>query len=77
MLQDKRKDLDAEKQKKLLERLLHELSDRNPSLYYQPTSEVALQVERYIAHGATLHAEERTLLERLGRRDIAVLLSLH
>ena len=77
MLHEKRKDLDVEKQKKLLLRLVNELTQSRPDLYYQATGEIARHIEDYIAHGAVLHGEERELLERLTVRDIEVLLSLH
>lgn len=77
MLKDKRGDLDSEKRKKLIERLLLELSRSNPDLYYQSTSAIALQIRDYVDGDATLNAEERALLEPLSQRDIEVLLSLH
>ncbi|MEM1050112.1 MAG: hypothetical protein AAGL24_28410 [Pseudomonadota bacterium] len=77
MLKDKRVELDSEKRKKLIERLLVELSRSNSDLYYQPTSAIALQIKNYIDGDAQLVAEERALLEPLSQRDIEVLLSLH
>lgn len=77
MLQEKREDLDAEKRKKLLQRLITELSREYPDLYYQSASEIARQMRSYIAGGAHLNAEERALMEPLSQRDIEVLLSLH
>ncbi len=75
MLQDKRKDLDAEKQKKLVARLVADLSASRPDLYYQSTSEIARQLMEHIQSGADLLAEERTLLLRLNQRDLQVMLS--
>ncbi|MEM1162558.1 MAG: hypothetical protein AAGJ28_16620 [Pseudomonadota bacterium] len=77
MLQDKRTDLDAERQKKLLQRLLSEVSSQNPDLYYQSTSQIARQIADHITSGAVLHGDDRALMERLSQRDIEVLLSLH
>ncbi|MEM8792875.1 MAG: hypothetical protein AAGE80_14740 [Pseudomonadota bacterium] len=77
MLQDKRNDLDSEKQKKLLERLIAELSKSNPDLYYQPTVQIARLVKEHIDEGADLSVEDRALFEGLSQRDIQVLLSLH
>lgn len=77
MLQEKRKDLDSEKQKKLLERLVAELSQSNFDLYYQPTSQIARELKDYIENDAELFAEERELLSHLSVRDIEVILSLH
>lgn len=77
MLQDKRSDLDAEKRKLLLERLMRDLSASDPAFYYRSTSEVAQGIEQRVARGEGLNAEERALLAPLSRRDIQVLLSLH
>ncbi|WP_136439581.1 hypothetical protein [Pacificoceanicola onchidii] len=77
MLQDNRKDLDAERRKPLLERLLKEIGRDNPDLYYRSTSEIAQLIAAHIERGATLHPEERALVQGLSPRDIAVVLSLH
>ena len=77
MLEEKRKDLDSERQKKLLQKLVEELSHSDPDLYYRPTSEIAAAIEAHIKKGARLSKEDRTLLQRLSLRDIQVLLSLH
>jgi hypothetical protein len=77
MLEEKRKDLDSEKQKKLLFRLVDELSHSSPDLYYRPTSEIAAYLETYIRKDAKLSADDRSLMTRLSRRDLEVLLSLH
>lgn len=77
MLQDKRSELDAEKRKKLITRLLDVLSKENPDLYYQPTSEVALQIMAHVENDPDLHVEEKALLAPLSQHDIEVLLSLH
>ncbi len=77
MLEEKRVDLASEKRKKLIDRLLQEVSRSNPDLYYQPTSQIALQIERHIAGSAELSVDEKVLLEPLSNRDIEVLLSLH
>lgn len=77
VLQEKRVDLDAEKRKRLIERLVLELSRSNPDLYYQPTSQIALQIRGFADNPANLNAEERALLKPLAQRDIEVLLALH
>jgi len=77
MLQEKRIDLDAEKRKTLIDRLLKEISGEHGDLYYQPTSTIALLISNHIKSGLTLNAEERALLAPLTQRDIEVLLSLH
>ena len=76
-LQEKRRDLDGEKRKVLLQRLLSELSGLDPNLYYQSTSQVALLLRAYIDGDAKLVQEDRKLLQGLAPRDIEVLLSLH
>ena len=77
MLEDKRVDLDAEKRKKLIERLVKELSRENVDLYYQSTSAIARLIKQHIDAGANLTADEKSLLDTLSQRDIEVLLSLH
>lgn len=77
MLEDKTADLISQKQKKLLERLVGELSKTSPDLYYQSTSQIARQIRQYIDNGAGLNQDERELITPLGQRDIEVLLSLH
>lgn len=77
MLKDKRTDLDSEKQKQLLTRLVEELSATDPDLYYQPTSAIALRLKTHIDSGNGLNADDRKLLEPLTARDIEVVLSLH
>ncbi|MEM6460365.1 MAG: hypothetical protein AAF724_00450 [Pseudomonadota bacterium] len=77
MLKDKRKDLDSERQKRLLQRLLGRLSRSETDLYYRPTSEIASRMVDYIDGEAELLVEEKALLKRLSQRDIEVLLSLH
>ncbi|MEX0278713.1 MAG: hypothetical protein AB3N07_04890 [Ruegeria sp.] len=77
MLEEKRKDLDSEKQKRLLRKLVEDLSRTEPDLYYRPTSEIALFLTKYIDGDSGLLAEEKSLLKRLSQRDIEVLLSLH
>ena len=77
MLQDKKRDLESEKQKKLLQRLVEELGGLNTDLYYQSTTEVARQLRDYIKSEAKLNADEHGLLDHLSQRDIEILLSLH
>ncbi|EFO30390.1 conserved hypothetical protein [Roseibium sp. TrichSKD4] len=77
MLEEKQADLDREKQRKLLERLVAELSRDHFDLYYQSTSEIAFLLESYIQGNAKLTQDERALLAPLTRRDIEIKLSLH
>ncbi len=76
-LHEKRQDLDGEKRKVLLQRLLSELSGLDPNLYYQSTSQIAVLMRAYIDADAKLVQEERQLMQGLAPRDIEVLLSLH
>ena len=77
MLHDDRKDLDSERQKKLLRRIVDDLTSTRPDLYYQSTSEIAGQIAEQIRSGGKLSADDRKLLQKLSQRDIAMLLSLH
>ncbi|MBO6897589.1 MAG: hypothetical protein JJ868_09475 [Shimia sp.] len=76
-LHEKRQDLDGEKRKVLLQRLLSELSGLDPNLYYQSTSQIAVLMRAYIDGDAKLVQEEHQLMQGLAPRDIEVLLSLH
>ncbi|MEM1235997.1 MAG: hypothetical protein AAGI10_03430 [Pseudomonadota bacterium] len=77
MLQDKRKDLDSERQKKLLRGMVEDLSKQDPDLYYRATADIAAMLHGYIAKGGRLAQEDRALMQKLTARDIEVLLSLH
>ncbi|MEL7012960.1 MAG: hypothetical protein AAFO72_06735 [Pseudomonadota bacterium] len=77
MLQDKRKDLDGERQKRLLQKLVADLSHQDPNVYYMPTAGIAARLHETIKTGGRLAAEDREILQRLTLRDIEVLLSLH
>ncbi|MEM9667730.1 MAG: hypothetical protein AAF950_02300 [Pseudomonadota bacterium] len=75
-MEEKRKDLDAEKQKKLLHRLVEELSKSHMDFYYRSTSEVAFLLKSYIDGEAKLSVEEKALLSSLSQKDIQLKLSL-
>lgn len=77
MLHDERKELESERQKKLLRRIVDDLTSSRPDLYYQSTSEIARQIAELIKSGGRLAADDRALLQKLSQRDIAVLLSLN
>ena len=77
MLEVNRKDLVSEKKKRVLQRLVGDLSQRDPDLYYRSTATVAAQIEGYIAKDAPLNGEEKSLMADLTRRDIEVILSLN
>jgi hypothetical protein len=76
MLTDKRADLVAEKRRRLLERLVAELSRSGLDLYYSATSEVAATLLSYAKNDAKLNADEHALIDGLSQRDVEVLLSL-
>ncbi len=78
MLKEKRVDLDGERQKRLLFRLVSELGQADPGLYYRPTNEIARRLEKQIASNiSNLSSDDRSVLARLSWRDIQVLLSLN
>ena len=77
MRDPERKELDAERQKKLLRRIVDDLTNSRPDLYYQSTSEIARQIAELIRSGGQLSADDRALLQKLSQRDIAILLSLN
>ena len=76
-MEEKRADLISEKRKKLLQRLVEELSREHVDFYYKPTTEIAFILKSYIDDKTKLSVEERKLLEPLSQQDIQVLLSLH
>ena len=77
MLEEKRVDLDAEKQKRLLQRMVNDLTRESADIYYQPTSEIARLIRAQEAAAEGHNAAELALLRNLSQRDIEVLLSLH
>lgn len=76
MLQDKKSETDAERRKVLLHRLLSELSQTNPEMYYQSTSQVSRLLKDHISDGKSLNGDDRKLMEPLSCRDLEILLSL-
>ena len=76
-MEEKRVDLIAEKQKKLLERLVNELSHEGPGYYYQSTNEIAMAIKAYVNDGAKLTQDDRALIDPLSWRDIQTILSHH
>lgn len=77
MLEEKRKDLIAEKQRKLIASIVEELSRQSPEFYYQSTSAIAAQIQRQVKESKTLTQDDRALLAPLSQRDIEIRLSLH
>ena len=77
MLQEKKSNTIAEKQKAILMRLISELSHQSPDLYYQPTNQIARLVKDHIRQGHNMNADDIELMKKLSSRDIQILLSLH
>ncbi|MEM6415997.1 MAG: hypothetical protein AAF720_15225 [Pseudomonadota bacterium] len=75
-MEEKREDLEAEKQKELLQKLVAELSRSHLDFYYKSTIEVAYLLKDYIKKGAKLTQDERALLAPLSQHDIQLRLSL-
>lgn len=67
----------SQKQKKLLLRLVRDLSRQHMDFYYQPTTEVAYALKTHIEKTSDLTQTERALLEPLSEYDIQILLSLN
>ena len=77
-MEEKRKDLEAERQKRVIARIVEELSASSPDFYYQSTSVIAAQIETYVSQGGGgLNQDDRALLKGLSKRDIEIVLSLH
>lgn len=76
MLEEKRKDLEGERLKRLLMSMVEDLSKTELDFYYRSTSEVAMLLQSHIQKGARLAIEDRQLLSKLSRRDIEVILSI-
>ncbi|MEL7042358.1 MAG: hypothetical protein AAGL90_12590 [Pseudomonadota bacterium] len=75
-MEEKRKDLRAEKQRKLLEQLVDELSRADPNFYYQSTSDIAYLLKDHVTTARGLTVEDRELLAPMSARDIQMLLSI-
>ncbi|MEM9173097.1 MAG: hypothetical protein AAGA84_10370 [Pseudomonadota bacterium] len=76
-MEEKRRDLKITQRRRLLERMVADLANSNPNLYYMPTIDVATLLEEHIRKGDALSQEEHELLKPLSRRDIQILLSIH
>ena len=76
-MQDKHKDLKSTQQRKIIFDLLDELNKSSPHLYYLSTTEIATQINAYIALPGNLDREQYLLVKDLSRRDIQIILSLH
>ena len=75
-MEEKRRDLDVEKQKKIIFKLVEKLSLSDPDLYYRSTSEIALIVKNLIDSREHLLDIERELVSDLTSRDIELRLGI-
>ena len=75
-MEEKRKDLDVEKQKKIIFNLVEKLSLSDPDLYYRSTSEIALIVKNLIDSRKNLLDVDRELVSDLTQRDIELRLGI-
>lgn len=75
-MEEKRSNLRSEKQRRLIEQLVNDLSRLDPNFYYQTTSEIAHILKDYIENDAGLVREDKELLSPLSVKDLQVLLSI-
>ena len=75
-MEEKRKDLDVEKQKKIIFNLVEKLSLSDPDLYYRSTSEIALILKNLIDSRENLLDVDRELVSDLTQRDIELRLGI-
>lgn len=81
MLEEKRKDLDHEQQRRVVMQLVQKLSESHPDFYYQSSAQIAHLLKNYIdsdapfLQEAQLFQEERALIKRMSQKDIEVMLS--
>lgn len=76
-MEEKRKDLTVSKQRQILNEIISQLNQSNPSFYYLSTSEIAYEIEQYIQNGENLNRDEIDILDGLDRSKIQMILSLH
>ena len=77
MLKDKRKDLDFEKQKEIMQRIMTELGKADSDIYYRSTSAIAASILNYVEPTRDLSADDKALIRKLGQRDIQIILSMN
>ena len=76
-MEEKRKDLKSTHQKEVIREIVEELNNTHPNFYYLPTTEVAIEIKKYIHENGQLNHQKHELVKDLSRRDIQILLSLH
>lgn len=75
-MEEKWKNLRSEKQRRIIEQLVSELSQLDPNFYYQSTSEIAHILKDYIINDAALDREDKELVANLDVKDLQVILSI-
>ena len=69
-------ELDSEKTKRLVQSYLQKLIKKEPTLYYEPTAQIAQYLRVMIQeHLNRMDVDEKALLKNLSSRDIEVILS--
>lgn len=76
-MEEKHNDLVGVKRRKILLRMVEELSANRHDYYYEPTVEIARALKHQIDGGINLTQNEMELLKSLSERDIQVILSLN
>ncbi|MFK7890211.1 MAG: hypothetical protein AB8B63_05295 [Granulosicoccus sp.] len=76
-MEETQEELKSQKQKKLLHRLVKDLSSEHMDFYYQPTTEISYALKAHIENTTNLTQVERALLNPLSEYDIQILLSLN
>jgi hypothetical protein len=76
-MEEKRKNLISSQQKRIISEAIAALNESHPSFYYLSTIEIAAEIKKYFHAVGRLSVEEFELVNKLSRRDIQILLSLH
>ena len=76
-MEEKRKNLINTQQKRIINGVVAALHESNPSLYYSSTIEIAAEIKKYMHTPGKLNVDNFELVNKLTRRDIQILLSLH
>jgi hypothetical protein len=76
-MEEKRINLINTQQKRIINEVVAALNESHPSFYYLSTIEVAAEIKKYFHTASRLSVEDFELVDKLSRRDIQILLSLH
>ena len=74
-MEDKRVNLESEKRKKILDRMVEDLSREHMDFYYLPAIQIARVLHETVQSGDGLNQDELDLLRPLTLKDIHMLLS--